>query len=99
MDGRSVGNVPGRLPERAATTYLQGRTLIVVTHNINLIFGAVPPELYSKVDVLGLQNGKELFGCSLSDSNVCHHVGRLYGLTAKRISVFERDHLVFGAPQ
>ena len=91
--------VQGEMYQNIVAEWMQGRTLIVVTHNINLILGAVPTERYSKVDVLGIHNGKEMFTTSLSDSDFCHHVGQLYGLPVKRVSVFERDHLVFGKPQ
>ena len=85
--------------QNIVSEWIQGRTLIVVTHNINLILGAVPTDQYSKVDVLGLQNGKEMFTKPLSDSNLCNHIGQLYDLAVQRVSVFGSDYLVFGSPQ
>ena len=79
--------------------WMSGRTLIVVTHNINLILSSVPRDRYSDVCVLGLEKGKTSFELRLSDSLLPQKVGMLYQLPVQKISVFERDHLVFGTPE
>jgi len=80
------------------TEWKRGRTLIVVTHNINLILGAVPTDLYSKVHILGLMSGKKAFSLCLSDPEITDQIGSLYQLPVQRVSVFDRDHLIFGDP-
>ncbi|MEC7987034.1 MAG: ABC transporter ATP-binding protein [Myxococcota bacterium] len=76
----------------------QGRTLIVVTHNINLILGSVSPESYPLVRIVGLQEGTTFFESDLSDGTLTESIGHLYKLPVEKVSVFGRDHLIFGTP-
>ena len=75
-----------------------GRTLVIVTHNINLVVGALSPADYPKVSVLGLENGTASFEALLSDADLDQKIGRLYTLSCQRLTAFERDHFVFGTP-
>ena len=77
----------------------RGRTILAVTHNINLILGAVPLELYDQVSILGLEAGQILFTCSLADPELSSLVGSLYQISVQKVSVFDREYLIFGAPR
>jgi iron complex transport system ATP-binding protein len=73
-----------------------GRTLIVVTHNINLIFSSILPTDYSKVRVVGLQQGTVQFEMTLSDPEFATKIGSLYQVQVVETEAFGRRHLVFG---
>ena len=76
-----------------------GRTMMIVTHNINLILGAVPIDQYSKVLVMGLDEGQKQFELSLSDPTIAEKIGALYRLPIQKITAFGREQFIFGAPQ
>ena len=79
--------------------WTQGRTMMIVTHNINLILGAVPIDQYSEVLVMGLDEGKTQFECSLSDPTIADKIGALYRLPIQKITAFGQEQFIFGAPQ
>ncbi|MAA77887.1 MAG: hypothetical protein CL916_01400 [Deltaproteobacteria bacterium] len=77
----------------------EGRTMIVVTHNINLILAAVPTSEYERVAVMGLDEGKMQFERTLSDPDIVHKIGDLYQLPIQTITAFGKKQFIFGSPQ
>ena len=76
-----------------------GRTMIIVTHNINLVLGAVPTSKYSQVMVMGLDKGRKQFEVPLSDPKVSEKIGELYQLPVLKITAFGQEQFIFGSPQ
>lgn len=64
----------------------KGQALVCVTHDINLLWYAVPPEDWSRVRVLGMREGHVAFDCPLSDSALPASLGALYGLQVAKTS-------------
>ena len=79
--------------------WTEGRTMIVVTHNINLILGAVPTTRYRQVMVMGLNDGTIQFELPLSAPNIAEQIGELYQLPIQTITAFGQEQLIFGSPQ
>ena len=75
------------------------RTVVLVTHNINLILGAVPRTEYHRVHIIGMQEGKIDFIHNLSEEKLLDRIGGLYRLPIQRINVFGREQFVFGVPE
>ena len=75
-----------------------GRTVVTVTHNLNLIMEAVPKAKYDSVQVIGLQEGRLMFDLALSDVSLATKMGELYGLPVQNLTAFEHEHLIFGRP-
>lgn len=75
-----------------------GRTMIVVTHNINLILAAVPTEQYDSVVVMGLDDGKMKFEMPLSHPEIAEKIGALYRLPIQTIIAFTQKQFIFGSP-
>ena len=76
-----------------------GRTVVLVTHNINLILGAVHEKEYHRVLIMGLHNGQIDFTHTLHDEKLMPKIGALYQLPIERIRAFERYQFIFGSPQ
>ena len=91
--------VERELYQNLVQAWLEGKTLVVVTHNINLILGAVPPEKYPLVQIIGLADGEKSFSLPLSDPTIPEKIGSLYNVPIQRVTVFDREQLIFGAPQ
>ena len=72
---------------------------MLVTHNINLILGSVPPEAYQHVRIMGIQEGAIDFSHLLSEEKLMDKIGGLYRLPIQRIQAFGREQFVFGVPQ
>ena len=79
--------------------WLEGKTEIVVTHNINLVLAAVPPSKYSLVQIIGLHEGAMSFSLPLSDPDIPKRIGTLYNLPIQKVTVFDREQFIFGTPQ
>ena len=75
----------------------QGRTIILVTHNINLVLQTVPREKQSMVRVVGIERGAIAFDSTLDDSDCTQKIGQLYGLIVDTVSAFGTTQLVFGS--
>jgi len=76
----------------------EGRTIVTVTHNLNLIMEAISPQQHKHVQVIGLKNGELYFDIALSDQTLTKKIGKLYGLPTKKMAAFDRDYFVFGRP-
>ena len=76
----------------------EGRTIVTVTHNINLILEAMPQCEHKRIQVIGLQEGKILFDIPLSDDTLERKFSELYGLPAQKVAAFGYEHLIFGRP-
>ena len=75
-----------------------GTSLIVVTHNLNLILNTFSPTDYPRVHVLGINQGEYAFCCRLSDEDLVDQISHLYHIPVKRVHAFEHDYLLFGDP-
>ena len=73
-----------------------GTTMLLVTHNLNLLLGSLLPSELAHVQVVALADGRVAWKCSLDDSTLAERVGSLYGLESERITAFGQPQLVFG---
>ncbi len=72
---------PGLLMEASALLirqWQQGRGLIIVTHQLNLVLQAVALEDHSRIRVIGMNAGRIEFDLKLSDPNLVESLNRLY---------------------
>lgn len=91
--------VQGEIYQNLIQEWETGRTVVLVTHNINLVFGSVPLNQYSNVRVIGLHNQGIYFDCKLSDEKLRSHISSLYKVQVEQVKAFGRNHFVFGDPQ
>jgi iron complex transport system ATP-binding protein len=82
---------------RIIQEWQQGRTIILVTHNINLVLQTVPQEKHSIVRVVGIDRGTISFDSTLHSSDCTEKIGKLYGLAVDTVSAFGATQLVFGS--
>ena len=75
-----------------------GRTMILVTHNINLILGALHQKEYSKVRIIGLKDKRIHFDVALDHIKLTEYVSQLYAVPVQCVDAFDRKHFVFGTP-
>ena len=79
--------------------WLQGRTMLVVTHNLNLLLGSIPKAHHDSVRTMGLQQGRIAFETRLSSPELAHHLQQLYNIPVQMIQAFDQPYLVFGHTQ
>ena len=88
--------VQRRIYKTLTQEWLQGRTMLIVTHNLNLLLGSIPREHHDSVRTLGFQQGRLAFETKLSSPDLASHLQRLYDIPIQIIQVFEQPYLVFG---
>lgn len=69
------------------TEWQNGTTIVVVTHNINVLFQHLPTELVSTVQVIGMSNGTIQWSTSMDDQHLPTYLGGLYGLKGQYVNV------------
>ena len=90
--------VQGNIYQSLIEEWHSGRTIILVTHNINLILSSVTPEQYDKVRIIGLQKSQIHFDCFINDNHLCEYFSKLYQVHVEKIQCFGHTYFVFGNP-
>jgi iron complex transport system ATP-binding protein len=81
-----------------AARWRGGRTLVTVTHDLNLLLAAVGEDA-ARVQVVGLAGGEISFDCALADETLSEHLAALYGVAVHAVEVGGgRRLLLEGAP-
>ena len=75
----------------------RGQTLVMITHDLNLLLATVPAEHQARVHVLGLAAGRAQFMETLDSPTLPRHLETLYGVAVEELTAFGRRHWVFGA--
>ncbi|MCO4747106.1 MAG: ABC transporter ATP-binding protein [Proteobacteria bacterium] len=76
----------------------QGKSLVMVTHDADLLLRVTSPVEAERVRVVGLAKGRTVFDTRLSDEALADQLGELYGVTMRWIDLGERRSLaVVGA--
>ena len=73
-----------------------GTTMVLITHNINLLLRSVPDKYKHKVRILGIHEGYIQFDAALSSPELAAKISKLYQLPVETISVFGFSQLIFG---
>ena len=81
------------------TQWTAGQTLVMITHDLNLLLSTIPSTKHSRVRVLGLDNGSLQFLEPLDSKQLPRYLEALYKVSIAEITVFGRRHWVFGAQQ
>jgi len=74
-----------------------GQTIVLVTHDINLMLRSVPSDMHGGITVLGLKNGCNDFSCGLGDTVLASRLSKLYDIPVQEIDISGKTQLVFGA--
>jgi iron complex transport system ATP-binding protein len=77
--------------------WMGGQTLVLITHDLNLLLSTVPATAQDKVKILGLKDGKQSFLTPLSSSHLPKQLADLYGVQIEEVTVFGRRQWVMGA--
>ncbi|HHO50146.1 MAG TPA: ABC transporter ATP-binding protein [Deltaproteobacteria bacterium] len=72
----------------------QGRTLITVLHDLDLISSRIEPEQAPRVSVVGLRGGRLAFQLPLDAPDLAEQLTALYGVRVARISLEGRQRLL-----
>jgi iron complex transport system ATP-binding protein len=74
--------------EMLAAQWMEGRGIVCITHDINLLTHLAPPDQANRVRVVGLAEGKIRFDLRLDDPGIGDTLGSLFGI---RVETVERD--------
>ena len=74
----------------------KGTTMVLITHNINLLLRSVPDEYKHKVRILGIHEGSVQFEDTLNSPALATQISKLYQLPVEVISAFGFTQLIFG---
>ena len=75
--------------------WLQGTTMIAVTHNLNLLFQIVDEEHWDRIHIVGMNNGHITMRQQLSSNDLAAKMGSLYGLQGQFVEVNKSKQLYF----
>lgn len=70
-------------------------TIVIVTHNLNLLFQTVDPSDWHRVKVVGMKDGTIHFSSKLAHSELAQKVANLYDLQGQFIEVNNIKQLYF----
>lgn len=90
--------VQGALYAFLGRRWEEGRTVVVVTHDPDLLYRVAPPDRAEGIRVLGLSSGHPAFLARLGEPGFLADLGDLFGLRAHRIEVGGRPRLLLGDP-
>ena len=76
------------------SAWLSGQTMLLTTHNINLLTQTVPPIAQTRITVIGIADGTVAWKCSLNSDTLCPHLSDLYECRVTR----ENGSLLFHPP-
>jgi iron complex transport system ATP-binding protein len=79
--------------------WIQGVGMLLITHNLNLLFSILTPEQQQQVQIFGLKEGRIVCSHLLHEEELLSSLEMLYGLSVQKITVFDHPHLVFGDPR
>ena len=71
-----------------------GQTMVLTTHNINLVTQTAPIDKHAKIKVVGMSDGTIDWVCTLHSDALCDHLSDLYDCKVSR----EQGHLLFHPP-
>ena len=80
----SVGH---QLYRRLVTAWQNGTTIVLVTHNINVLLQHLPTELWSTVQVVGMVDGTIKWTTDMDNEMLPKYLGDLYGLNGQYVRV------------
>ena len=83
--------------QKIISQWQAGTTMVLITHNINLLLRSVPKTEKMRVRIVGIQEGSILFEETLDSENLSSQVSKLYQLPAQMISAFGFPQLIFGS--
>lgn len=72
-----------------------GTTLVLVTHNINLLFQCFPESQWETIRTVGIDAGRILFDTPLNHPSLIQQIGDLYNLTATMTTLNEIPQILF----
>lgn len=73
------------------SAWQSGQTMILTTHNINLLAKSVPTDQHVQIQVVGISDGSIAWICPLNSDKLCDHLSDLYDCNVSR----EQGHLLF----
>lgn len=82
--------------QKIISQWQHGTTLILITHNINLLLRTVPDAQKNRVRIIGIQDGSILFEEKLNSKNLVEQISNLYQLPAQMVQVFGCSQIIFG---
>lgn len=75
--------------------WLQGTTMITVTHNLNLLFQIVDKQYWDRVRIVGMKDGRITMTQNLSSNNLANDMGQLYDLQGHFVDIQGSKQLYF----
>lgn len=83
--------------EQLTQQWSEGQTLVMVTHDLNLLLSTVPTTQHNRVRVMGMAQGRPQFLESLNAEALPKHLESLYDISIEETTAFGHRHWVFGA--
>ena len=80
-------SVAHQLYQELVSEWQNGTTIVLVTHNINVLFQHLSKELWDSVRVVGMKEGTVKWMTTMSDENLPTYLGELYGLHGQYIDI------------
>lgn len=74
-----------------------GQTLVMITHDLNLLLSTVPTPHHDRVRVLGIAQGSTQFLEPLNSEALPNHLESLYDISIEETTAFGHRHWIFGA--
>lgn len=83
--------------QRIISQWQTGTTIVLITHNINLLLRSVSFSKQERIRVIGIQEGSIAFEEALSSPLLVQKISQLYQLPAQMIEAFGFSQLIFGS--
>ena len=80
-------SVAHQLYQELVSEWQNGTTIVLVTHNINVLFQHLSKELWDSVRVVGMIEGTVKWMRAMSDEHLPTYLGELYGLHGQYIDI------------
>ena len=90
-------NVQQQVYNDIVSAWRESRSILMSTHNINLVLQSLPSSELKHVQIIGMENGRIQFTCSAADPDLATHVGELYNLNCIEHEVADSKQLFFKA--
>ena len=90
-------SVEHQLYQDLVTEWQRGTTIVLITHNINVLFQHLPIELWSTVTVVGMNAGTIKWTIPMNDELLPRHLGELYGLRGQYVDVGNTKQIIYMA--
>ena len=88
-------SVEHQLYQDLISEWQQGTTIVLVTHNINVLFQHLPMDLWSSITVIGMNDGTIKWTIPMDSALLPQQLGELYGLRGQYVDVGNTKQIIY----